>query len=101
MRDVRRLACSKSPRVPADSVVTVTGGSTAPTLASVEISPASVQVAPAGTQAFTAQGRMSDASTSPVSVTWTATGGTISAAGLYTAGAVAGTYSATLTITAI
>ena len=35
---------------------------------------------------------MSDNSTSSVAVTWSATGGTVSGSGLYTAGATPGTY---------
>ncbi len=44
------------------------------------------------TQQFSAVGRMSDGSTAGVSVTWSATGGTMSGAGLYTAGSTAGTF---------
>jgi hypothetical protein len=64
----------------------------APTLTAVQVTPTSAAVVPGGTQTFTAQGLMSDGSTSAVSVNWTATGGTIGGTGLYTAGSTAGTY---------
>jgi hypothetical protein len=62
-----------------------------PTLQAVELTPATVTLAPGGTQVFTVVGRMSDGSTTAVSVTWTAQGGTMSG-NTYTAGATAGTY---------
>jgi hypothetical protein len=54
---------------------------TVPAIA-VTVSPQSATVAPGGTQVFTAN----------VPVTWTATGGTITSAGLYTAGQTAGSF---------
>jgi len=63
-----------------------------PTLQSIEVSPPSVTLATGATQAFTAIGRMSDGSTSAVTVNWSATGGTINGSGVYTAGSSAGTY---------
>jgi hypothetical protein len=60
-------------------------------LSAVVLTPATVSLAPGAAQQFNAAGRMSDGSTSTVSVTWSATGGTISA-GRYTAGSTAGTY---------
>ena len=62
-----------------------------PTLSAIEVSPGSATVAGGATQQFSAVGRMSDNSTSAVLVTWSATGGTISTGGLYTAGSTAGT----------
>jgi hypothetical protein len=73
------------------SSVTITSAP-APTLTAVEVTPASVAVVAGGTQQFSAIGRMSDGSTSAVSVTYSATGGTIAAGGLYTAGTTAGAY---------
>jgi hypothetical protein len=64
----------------------------APTLQSIDLTPATVSVAPGGSQQFAASGRMSDGSTSSVGVTWSATGGTISSSGLFAAGQTAGTY---------
>jgi len=79
----------------ARSQITVTGSVAPPVGApidSIVLSPATVTVAAGGTQQFTATGRRSGDTTSvPVSVTWTATGGFISATGLFTAGATAGT----------
>ncbi len=71
------------------SRVTVVAG---PALTAVEVTPPSASLASGATQQFTATGRMSDATTMAVAVTWTATGGGISASGLYTAGATAGVY---------
>ena len=58
----------------------------------MEVTPATATVAAGATQQFSAVGRMSDNSTSSVTVTWSATGGTITTGGLYTAGSTAGTY---------
>ncbi len=71
---------------------TVTITAAAPTLTAVEVTPATASVAAGATQQFSAVGRMSDNSTSSVTVTWSATGGTITTGGLYTAGATAGSY---------
>jgi hypothetical protein len=60
---------------------------------SVSVSPTSAVLAPAGTQQFTA----TVTGTSNTAVNWSATGGTITTAGLYTAGASAGAFSVTAT----
>ncbi len=62
------------------------------TLTAIELTPASASLLTGATQQFSAVGRMSDNSTSGVAVTWSATGGTVSGSGLYTAGATPGTY---------
>lgn len=62
------------------------------TLTSIELTPSSTTLQVGATQAFSATGHFSDGSSEPVTVAWTATGGTISAAGVYTAGAVAGSF---------
>jgi hypothetical protein len=67
------------------AVVTVTAA-----LVAVEVTPPTATVVVGATQGFVATGRYSDNSTQPVPVTWTATGGTISSGGLFTAGATAG-----------
>lgn len=59
-----------------------------PSGVAVSVSPATVSLATGGTAQFTATVTGSTTTT----VTWTSTGGTISAAGLYTAPATAGTY---------
>jgi parallel beta-helix repeat protein len=58
----------------------------APTLAAIVLTPASVSLQTGATQQFSASGRMSDGSTASVTVGFSATGGTISPSGLYTAG---------------
>ena len=55
------------------------------------VTPASVTLATGATQQFTATAQMSNGTQQPAVVTWTATGGTVSAGGLYTAGTSAGT----------
>ena len=51
-----------------------------------------MSLAPGAVQQFSAIGRMSDNSTSGISVTWSETGGTVTSSGAYTAGATAGTF---------
>lgn len=68
-----------------------------PTLTAIEVAPATSTVEAGGTVAFTATGRMSDNTTTAVTVTWAATGGTIAATGNYTAGSVAGAYQVSAT----
>ncbi len=63
-----------------------------PTLIAVEITPSTATVGGGLQQQFSVFGRLSDGREVPVGVTWTATGGTIDASGLYTAGRTAGTY---------
>jgi endo-1,4-beta-xylanase len=72
------------------SVVTITA--VPPTLTQMVLSPTSVTLAPAGTAQFSVAGTWSDGSPSPPAVTYSAPGGTITAGGLYTAGATAGTF---------
>lgn len=71
-------------------LVTVAGP---PVLAQVVISPSTAVLTVGGTQQFAAFGRMSTGDSVTVAVTYTATGGTITAAGLYTAGQTAGAFS--------
>lgn len=63
-----------------------------PTLRQIILSPASANIGIGEAQQFDVRGRMSDGSTVTVSVTYAATGGTITSGGLYTAGGVTGTY---------
>lgn len=77
----------------ADTVgVTVTAPSTSPTLIGIAVTPGSATVAAGGTAQFAATGQLSNGGTQAVAVTWTSTGGTISGAGTYTAGALPGTF---------
>lgn len=64
----------------------------APTLSQVILTPDTAIVSSGMTRQFAATGRMSDGSNTAVSATFSATGGTISSTGVYTAGATAGTY---------
>ena len=63
-----------------------------PNLVAVDVTPPTATVEVGHTQQFTVIGRLSDNSTTAVPVGWTATGGTVSAGGIYTAGALPGTY---------
>ncbi len=88
----------------ASAQVTVTGSGAPPAtqapIASLVITPATVSLAPGASQAFAASGRRAGDTTSvPVSVTWSATGGTIAANGDYVAGTTTGTsFSVTATL---
>lgn len=63
------------------------------TMTSVTVSPSSVSLtASTGTQQFTATAHYNDGSTASVPVTWTASGGTITSSGFYTAGSTTGTF---------
>jgi hypothetical protein len=75
------------------SPVTVGGGtSAAATLTSLSLTPATVTVAPSATQQFSVSGQWSDGSKTAPAVAYSATGGTITSAGLYTAPKTTGTY---------
>jgi hypothetical protein len=90
---VHRVMASHETSGKSDTVsVTVTVPIAQPTLAGVVLSPQSAAIEPGGTKQFAASGRMSDGGTAPVTVAYTATGGTITAAGLYTAGSQPGSY---------
>ncbi|MFZ5623670.1 MAG: hypothetical protein ACOY71_04460 [Gemmatimonadota bacterium] len=81
-----------SPAIADSAIIYVKGGVSGATLQSLSITPQAVSISPAAKQQFSVQGKMSDGSTVVVPVTWTATGGAITSAGLYTAGPTAGTY---------
>jgi parallel beta-helix repeat protein len=70
----------------------VTIAAAAPTLQSVVLTPATVSLTPGGKQQFVASGKMSDGSTSPITASFTATGGTVTGTGYYTAGATLGNF---------
>lgn len=70
-----------------------------PVIVGLTISPAAVTLAVGGTQTFAAQGWLATGPPAVAApVTWTATGGSISPAGLYTAGTVSGSYQVTATL---
>jgi hypothetical protein len=102
------ISAPPSPPPPADSVVapptipvepvpppvdtTPTPAPPPPTLAKVTLMPASVTLASSSTKQFQAYGVNSIGDSVAVSVTFSATGGTIGSLGLYTAGLVGGSY---------
>jgi len=87
------IATSASTSMLADTAtVIVTATTTTPVLQAVVVTPSTVSLQPGGTQQLVANGRMSDGTSSAVTVSWTATGGTITAGGLYTAGSTSGAY---------
>src|SRR5436309_2711759 len=67
-------------------------------LTQVILSPATASVLVGGTLQFAAYGRRKNGDSTSVSVVYAATGGTISAAGLYTAGQTAGPYRVVATV---
>jgi hypothetical protein len=71
--------------------VTVTATSLR-TLTSLVLSPATVALTAGTTQQFAVAAAWSDGSTSAPALTWSATGGSISSTGLYTAGSTGGTF---------
>jgi len=74
------------------AVVTVNPPLLSPTLTSMVVSPASVSLALGTSKQFKAYGRNSVGDSVAVGVTFSATGGTITSGGLYTAGQSAGTF---------
>ncbi len=64
----------------------------APALAQVTLVPASATLAPSATRKFAAFGRLQGGDSVAVNVVFTATGGTVTPQGLFTAGTRAGTY---------
>lgn len=86
----RAIATAQGGTLADTSTITITAAP--PTLAAVVLTPASVSLQTGASQQFSAAGRLSDGSSTPVSVSYTATGGTISAAGLFTAGTATGTF---------
>jgi hypothetical protein len=74
------------------AAVEVESSSTGATVARVVLTPSSVSLPVGGTQAFTPSAEMSDGTTAPATVSYSATGGTITEAGLYTAGQSVGAF---------
>jgi hypothetical protein len=70
----------------------VTIAAATPTLAQVYVTPASVSLTAGGSQQFKAYGRTSSGDSIPVTVAFSATSGTVTSGGLYTAGSTAGTF---------
>lgn len=78
-------------RPPADSSI-VTVVPPPPSLVQVVVTPDTATVAVGGSRAFSAVGKLSDSSTTPLGVVWTASGGTVDPSGVYTAGSTPGSY---------
>ncbi len=71
---------------------TVSIAAAAPTLTRLAISPKTLALAFGATQQFSVAGSWSDGSSAPPSVSFLATGGTITNTGMFTAGTTAGTF---------
>jgi hypothetical protein len=84
----RVIALNQASGIADTAEVTVAGSS----LVYLTISPASVALATGSTQAFSALGTFSDSTRLPISVTFSATGGTITPGGIYTAGSTTGPF---------
>ena len=77
----------------ATSTVTVEASGSSPEVTDVDVTPGSANLETGEVKQFKAVATMSDGSTDPSpDVSWSATGGSITGAGLYTAGASKGTY---------
>jgi hypothetical protein len=74
------------------ATLAVSATSGAPTLNSLTLSPSTVTLTPSATKQFSVAGSWSDGSSSVPTVSYSATGGTITAGGLYTAGTQQGTF---------
>ncbi len=70
-------------------------------LVQVFVTPATASLPTGGTQQFAAYGRLNVGDSVAVAVNWSATGGSISAGGLYTAGSTTGAYAVTAKSTGI
>jgi len=86
----RVIAVQQGGQLADTSVVTVTAAP--PQLTGVRVTPTGVSVAAGGTVQYAADGIWTNGGTGAPAVVWSATGGTISSGGLYTAGSTAGTY---------
>ncbi|HZU98083.1 MAG TPA: Ig-like domain-containing protein, partial [Planctomycetota bacterium] len=73
------------------------GGTPPPVLTTITVTPNPATVSAGATQTFTAQGKDQNGNNMSATFTWSATGGTITQAGVYTAGQTAGTFSVTAT----
>jgi hypothetical protein len=76
----------------ADTSEVVISTDDSPGLTAVVLTPHQVSLSAGATQQFTADGLLSDGSSTLATVTYSATGGTITDAGLYTAGEAAGSF---------
>ena len=86
-----QVIASAAGGLPADTAV-ITIGTSGPTLTQLVMNPSAVSVLPGATQQFAVSASWSDGSSTLPPLTFTATGGTVSAGGLYTAGTAPGSY---------
>jgi parallel beta-helix repeat protein len=84
-------------KIEIDSTVTPAPEPTGAVLQAVRVLPDTVTILSGQSQRFVAQGRLSDGTTQEVAAAYTATGGTIDTAGLFTAGPTPGTFQVTAT----
>jgi len=87
------IGASANGKADTSQVTVTTSSPPPPTISTITVTPASASLTSGATQQFTANATLSDGTsqTNP-SVSWTATGGGITSAGLYTAGGTAGGY---------
>ena len=85
------------PQRPDTSVVVVVRKR--PGLVGIRVTPRTPELDPGQTRTFTATGQLASGSTAPIGVVWSATGGSIDAAGVYRAGNVEGTHQVVATNT--
>jgi hypothetical protein len=88
----RVIATSASATLADTVAVTITAPPLAPTLDQVVVKPASVSLSNGQSKQFSVYGMNSLGDSVPVQVSFAATGGTITTAGLYTAGSTGGTF---------
>ena len=75
-----------------NGTATATVTAAPPTLVRIILSPDTATINTGGTKQFSTVGKYSDSSTSAVTPTYSATGGSVTASGLYTAGSTGGTF---------
>lgn len=95
--DFKVVGKRHGPNRTTSDTATVTVVPPQPSITAVVVSPSPAAVTAKTQQTFSAIGKLSDGSTVPIGVTWTATGGSIDAGGIYTAGPTPGTYRAIAT----
>lgn len=93
-RNASGMVCSCLAWIAAASLACATDDGTpnAETLTGLILTPPSVSLEPSGTQQFTVAATWSDGGTTVPPVTYSATSGTVSPSGLYTAGSTAGSF---------
>jgi hypothetical protein len=90
--DFKIVGKRHGPNVTTSDTAIVTVVPPQPSITAVVISPGTASVAAGKQQTFNAIGTLSDSTTVAIGVTWTATGGSIDAGGVYTAGSTPGTF---------